>query len=269
MSTITFDPKDPSTRSFLKEIDVPEDIIESGSITISNALEYQLDDLSFETIASLDGGGSSEFISADEANKALNIFEKYGEKAKATFKSNSCPGTSVLQNMLGLEIQRIFGKIVPERICSYDDNLGPDLQKGIHFIENTVPKSLKSAGEAVGIITFKDGKQKGTGSAVLISQDGDVMTAYHVLYDGNGNFREDVSFEVYGKIVQVKQENITEANRKLDSASFKIEELKEYRTVKIAGRPPIGGEVVWAVGFPSMEDENKKTFTPGKIRQVD
>ena len=202
MFPLTFDPQDPTVRSFLTDfIGLPEDVIADG---VLNAWEVIDNDVSQGALWA--AAREDMFISPADAQNVLDLVRTHGKSViHSLFKDKKCPGRSIsapqiiMGNLQGLnEENRFRGAVFPEECCSFEqmEPYGPLNLRGLHFSEQMAPKSIAAFGRAVVRMVRLNGEEKkcdasgviGSASGVIVSNEGHLLTARHVLYH-NREFR--------------------------------------------------------------------------------
>ena len=283
MTYIRFDPQDSSTRDFLEKIGLPEEMIDKGEVNPLMESFFHINLGSVQVLSALNQENiNDEYLSKDEAEIALNLINSRGLPILRLFSNSGCPGYGVtsapiiLENILGQNIGNRYGggNIIPEILCPYDMDYSVEDQRGIHFLGNLVPESIKKAGKAVALVAFKWGDQMGMGSAVVISEKGDILTAWHVLYDENDNFRDKVYIRIRDKVIEVREKDVVSKDKKRDTLLLRIDQIATIglSPMKVSAMPPLAGEEIWLIGFAAREGDGdelrKPTFTVGRVKEI-
>lgn len=219
----------------------------------------------------------ADILTSAEAQKVLDLVKLYGRPFMFRFfDARACPGMSsgsspMLSNMLGvLPDNRFFGAIMTEdSSCPFSEmnrEFGPYLLSGIHYTEGTIVEELHQKAQGVVLLTDDEGKG---GSGVIVSEEGDLLTARHVLYNDAGEFRP-LYVDIKGKKVLIKKEDVHWDDPKKDMAHLQVPALAHLPHVQIAENIPSDYDQIWLVGFPGnvTHGERVKTFTTGFIKSV-
>jgi S1-C subfamily serine protease len=287
---INFNSKNPETVEFLKRIGLEESQIQKGSITEGEALQTDLQWSSLLNLATsepapkeasrdefLDSiGGRVEksagnihtvaTLSPNEASRALKLIAFYGpQKVLGLFKNHCLESSDILNNLLEINSNtRLFGMVLPAQ-CSFDPNLTAMQALGVYYGNNQVPSLVAKAAKAVVQIILPGDHG---GSAVLVSSEGDLLTAQHVLRDIKGKFREGGVIQIGDKTFPISEKDIIKEDTSRDLVKIRLSDLKGLSYLK-PGKQPTGGEEVWATGFPGQPvdriEELEKLSTLGVV----
>ena len=233
------------------------------------------------------------FLSPSEAKKGMGLIQKYGkERISSLFKKGVCPSTAkgtfdknsfeeygaagnagiVMHNLLGHEsigagvyIQSNNIAVIPQQQCGYDPDTPIELLRGIHFPLDMAPPHLSTVQEAVAGIIFEE---KIIGTATLISAEGHVITAEHVIGDKQP---EDLKIHYKGQIYSLGKQSVVFRDDQSDLALLQLPELSGKTPLKVAASFPVKETPIWVVGFPGQMDRSgfmklrHPTFTPGMV----
>ena len=237
-------------------------------------------------------------ISPAEAQNVLDMVRTHGKSIiHSLFKDKKCPGRSIsapqiiMGNLQGLnEENRFRGAVFPEECCSFEqmEPYGPLNLRGLHFSEQMAPKSIAAFGRAVVRMVRLNGEEKkcdasgviGSASGVIVSNEGHLLTARHVLYHNREfrrphwhwkRFRENLYIFIDGKRIPVKQEHIEWEEEWKDLVLLKIPVLAGRSHLRTAQLPPFPHEIVWFIGFPTnaLDVQNRNRFhTIGEVKNL-
>lgn len=251
---IYFDPKNAETVELLRLIGFEEDRIARGFVTGSDCQASKVDVSSLRALATCvlqeDSFEISCTLGSEEARKGLELIRSHGaEKIQGLFRNRCIESPDILNNLLGINRNaRFFGEVLPAS-CSYSYRFPPVQVLGVYYPDNLVPDFVAKAAKAVVQVTVLP---DGSGSAVFISPEGDLLTARHVLYDENaGRLIKGVAIRMEGREIPIRAEHVIYADKRLDLVRLRIPLLKGMPYLEIAGRPR-RGEEVWSIGFPGQ-----------------
>lgn len=267
--SVRFDSNDPTTVKFLEKIKWSSEQIASGSIPYDNTALVEL--ANFESFY-------DQYLSPNEASLGLRMI-RGNKNLTALFDPNKCPGKSppmariIFGNHLGLANQKLFGAVAVEDKCPYDAAYTPSELTGIHYSNAMMTRlAILLAGKSVVLVFSGEGLEKERGSAVVLSSNGDVITARHVLYDKMGRFRRDAYILVNGERHPMQEGDVVIDNRSLDIATLRVSSLQaKVRGIPTAPDVPKQGDELWVIGFPKQGLGEKdmsspeKTYTIGRL----
>lgn len=289
-TTIRFDPSDSATAEFLKfleECGLSHELAAGGAFT-SEQLEaaginsYYIEDLARKEVnldeMMIDRGS----LSSSEAAQANELVSRIGaEGLKALLRNDACPGgmSGVLlwKNLTGVSWSHNHDVYI-EKQCSYATytELGfktPDMV-GLHFTD----AMILARGQALGRSVISVGCDDWNGSAVIVSSDGTIVTAAHVLYDdpdettGVRPFAANPYIEFNGIRYPFTEANVIASDTEADLSVVKIPGLAAANLpiAKIAAAAPAQDSLVMVVGYPaiSRRDSFERLYTPGTFKSV-
>lgn len=306
-----FDAADIVTRRYLEQIGVPQAIIDSGEMTATELKLFDIDPSVFDGITAHDG--TVDFVlSHDEAARATQLITNVRDDAKAyaLFHSkdtvNGPMATTILGNFSKNNLEPNLtpaSEVVPERSVArqslLDAGFSPEELSGLFFADNTMSPDWQMVGHStVQIYTYGEdfgvlgpwqvGSYQiqypylipntrvvhGWGSGVVVSQDGTVVTAAHVIYDEDGVFESDVAIRSSGKDYPITENDVVFHDEAADLAVVKVPTLMQDVAIvpaKIAESAPLSGESVIAVGYPRTNDDDaelSKSITDGNTARL-
>lgn len=296
MNKIYFDSNNADVRSLLSNIGFSEGQIDNGYVNTLDCLRSHIDDSVLRALATSqkppegatdveikDAHGSlideegylTSTLSSEEARRGLQLIRFYGpRKILGLFRQEGCPhgleAPDILNNLLGINDNvRLFGTVFPAS-CPYSVEFPPIQVLGVYYSDSQVPDYVANASEAVVQVIATD---KSSGSAVLISEEGDLLTARHVLYDDEGNFCNGSVIKIGDRKVAVSPDYIVSENKELDLLRLRVGDLKGLPHLKLAERPGYGDEV-WAIGFPgqtfaSAQEKLERLSTLGTVKDYE
>ncbi|MDP2600831.1 MAG: serine protease [Deltaproteobacteria bacterium] len=254
---IYFSPNDPDTREFLLRIGLNEQELSRGHVTGVGCDLQRIDSFSLKTIASFqplqrdeDRPEENVFVlNPREAKKGLELISSYGpQKVLGLFREGCSESSDILNNLLGKNKNlRLFGAVFPAS-CPYNYLFPPVQVLGVHYPDNFVPGEITKAGKAVIRIMIPP---EGGGSAVLVSDKGDLLTARHNLYDRKTGQFKNAKIKIGERKIFLREEDITHDELGLDLVQLRVSGLKGFPYLKIADQA-VAGEEVWAIGFPDQ-----------------
>lgn len=143
--------------------------------------------------------------------------------------------------------------------------------KGIHFNPQNSDRNISQAAKAVVpvVSTWLQGEpfvddELAHGSAILISAQGHVATAAHMLFSEDGEFADDAYLILGSGFFSIRQEHLLYADAENDVALLKIpglEKIKNMQWAKLAETLPQNGDWLTAVGYPKLQDEEARGIT--------
>lgn len=275
MRIIHFDSQDSATREFLETLGLPEKFIQKGKVKEKTLLKHGIDPALFGMLARLGRpqlGNETNTLSHDEAIKALELIRKEPRKIQALFDPNSCPnGLTARTIFTNLSGRRTLHKsklgAVLETSCSVEElqQIGfehGELKNAV-FNEEQMPSFWQEIGKAVLPLSFGEGKQEKHASGVLVSPQGHLLTAYHVLFDTEtGEYRDGLKLIYEGNEYLLETENIVISDIKSDLAIVKFPELEnisDLSFVKFASADQEEQSPVLAIGYPTLSSEELET----------
>lgn len=289
-TTVRFDPSDPATAEFMKfleECGLPHDVATSGALTSEQLEAAGINDYYVTSLAMRETGmdeilSNQTSLSPAEAAQANGIVSRVGaEGLKALLRDDACPGgmsgMSLWKNLTDVEWSHERHDVFTERKCSYATYAGfgftPEDLVGLHYVESMMPE----AGREIGASVVSVGCDGWDGSAVVVSPDGTILTAAHVLYDdpdetGARAFAENPYVEVGGIRYPFSSADVIASDTEADLAVVKIPGLAAANPAfaKIAVEAPAEASPVMVVGYPAMahRDTYERLYTPGTFQSV-
>lgn len=297
---ITFNPNDFQTAHFLRQIGLREEEIATGRVSEDHAR------VRFELLtSSLDREISPQDVRdlLSYASKGLERIGAAGNKSLIwrLFQRGTCPSTGepplsiygddrdeeatnhFAKDLLwilarGKPLQFSFlieffgGGVRPVYQCPYSRSLPIPLYRGIHFSEEGVPGPIAVAGRAVGKIQI--GEER-SGSAIVISDRGHILTARHVFLDDEGLFRREGAGPspvlILGKRrYEIHPDQIVAEDRLRDLLILQIPAANGLPHLEVTRQAPAVGEQIWSIGFPALMGEipsddqrYQRTYTTG------
>lgn len=259
---ITFDSKDSNARRLLKQVGFNDEVVNLGVISPEVA---EAAGVSFDALVCVANGANAKcldeeyrdmFIDPAEAKLALKIFDQR-TIARTFFSSRACPGKS------GTSIQSIWANIMGrdlvspmETTCRYDDKIGTELNRGIHFSDDLIPANIRAAGKAVVEILHITSDGYSGGSGVVVSSNGDLLTARHVLFnEEDGIFKQDMFIRIGEKRIPVSENQIILVDKENDFVHLRVGALTGRPFAGIASAQPRPKDIIWVVGFPGQHKE--------------
>lgn len=289
-TTISFDPNDSATAEFLKfleECGLSHELATSGTFT-SEQLEAA--GINSYYITSLAGKETNvdemmidhESLSSGEAAQANALVSRVGsEGLKALVRNDACPsgmsGTLLWKNLTGVSWSHNHDVYI-EKQCSYETytELGFTTKDmvGLHFTDTM----MLTRGQALGKTVISVGCDDWNGSAVIVSPDGTIVTAAHVIYDdpdevtGARSFAANPYVEFNGIHYAFTEADVVTFDTEADLAVVKIPGLAAAHPpiAKIAATAPAQESLVMVVGYPAItrRDSFERLYTPGTFTSV-
>lgn len=289
-TTVRFDPNDPATQEFMKfleESGLPHDVAISGTLT-SEQLEaagidsYYIESLAGTKIDLNEMIAGYESLSPGEAAQANAIVSRVGSDGlRALMRNDACPsGTSGM--LLWKNLNQVSWShdrdVLIETQCSYATYTGfgftPQDMVGLHFTEALMPAKGQELGKSVVSVGCDDWD----GSAVIVSPDGTIVTAAHVLYDdldettGVSPFGAHLYVEFNGVRYPFTEADVIALDTEADLAVVKVPGLAAAHppAAKLATAAPAQDSRVMVVGYPAMayRDSFRRLYTPGTFESI-
>jgi S1-C subfamily serine protease len=289
-TTIRFNPNDPATAEFLKfleECGLPHDVAVGGTFT-SEQLEaaginsYYVTSLAGTEVDFNETLAGYESLSPSEAAQANALVSRIGaDGLKALVRNDTCPsgmsGMFLWKNLTGVTWSHNHDVYV-EKQCSYstytDLGFTPQDTVGLHFTDAMMPE----AGQKLGRSVVSVGCDDWDGSAVIVSTDGTIATAAHVIYDdpdeatGVRAFAVNPYVEFNGVRYPFTEADVIASDTEADLTVVKVPGLAAAHppAVKIASTAPAQDSLVMVVGYPAMahRDDFQRLYTPGTFESV-
>lgn len=267
----TFDPTDENTVLFLSRLGLTPEDMRDG--VLSPRENSRLGLSFYSDMLKSDSEGSETTYRLDENHVAMwnQLFSQFSTQAfSALFHDSGNPDCEITKWSTASAVS----SAVPRRVYSIQENL-PGLsceeeyfrENGFstrqlvesYFNDTTVTPAWADIGKSVVKLEIASSTMpsKGNGSGVLLSADGSVGTAYHVLYDREGSGdRRDAVLIYEGRRIPITPDDIIYENRDWDVVILKIPALAEIGDLpyaKIAVSPPGRGEQVTSVGYTGYQ----------------
>lgn len=111
------------------------------------------------------------------------------------------------------------------------------------------------------------------GSGVVISDQGDILTAAHVLYE-NGKLENSYEIIIADHSYKFGPGNVIFVDHENDVARIRIPELAGHAFIPVSEQETKPGDVVWGIGFPTQhksdaehtgQKDDLKTFSVGRV----
>jgi hypothetical protein len=285
-----FDPLDPEVRDYLERLGLPDTVIDSGMVDDAMLEEFKIDAFVFYTV--LFSEGLDNYLSSREAQYGNLLAHNIGGKRKenALFRSDICPNNFSARTVIGNDSGVDYaphaaglGGVIPEYECSPEDLRKEGFKttdmEGLFFDEKVASPNWKPWGESVLSVyrnlTSKDEKGvvktelAGRGSAVIVSPDGDVLTAWHVLAPDEEEKDKTLSysFTFRGKTYHFTEKDVYFKEVDSDFAIIHVPSLgkeKDLPYATFSEREPYLGEDIVAIGYPALADEYAKLYEDSK-----
>lgn len=225
--------------------------------------------------------GDEIAVEPAQGQAALDVLKSYSpQKRHALFNNQLCSEPTTAKLIYENEIQN--GSVFPdvtdeyayvmsagvpvEKKCSPEilrrHDVLPDELKGIHFEANLMPEVIQKSADAVVKIISVNGsgpndEQLLIGSATLVSRQGHVITANHVLYDDSGFFNSRNDLIYRGRDYAITEQDVVYHDADSDIAVVKLPELgrvPDLNHVSLREDPLAEGEPLMAIGFPNMDN---------------
>lgn len=281
-----FDPEDEATRSFLTRLGIPGDAVNSGGVNRSELIDWGVDPEVFavaagmmpsvETALLCPSGEDAKYLSHDEAVNATLLANNVRDPAKEAmiFKSGDCLSGWASLTVLGNYNGRAFepnlngaSGVTPESSCEYGALVAagfpPAKLAGLFFEETLtgpfwwdVQRSVVEL-DAVMRVQEEDGSVSTSptqGSAVIVSPEGHVLTADHVVR-GNLGFNADMMIVADGVEYPVSADDIVYDDPDADLAVLLVPDLAGAPYARFAETRPEEGSPAFAFGFPGLTEE--------------
>lgn len=309
---LQFNPNDREIQDFFKILGVPVSAIRKGEMTEAEMRAVGLDPRVMTVVALEDVTREGRIVSDVQLAAALSerhdvylpaelsradvrlvkkgLAGPDGFKFKALLTFGSLPddlaAKRIYENLRGHETE--FKKNMEQGVdveskSSLTELLdaGFDLSDviGTHFQERTVPEWGEVLPAVIPIIagdiaeSWRSGGEPGQGSGVIVSPYGHVMTADHVIWEG-----EEISpnLQIFYEGLSYPVEDILYANPDTHIAVLQIPELafeENLTYVPFAESAPEVGEPIVAVGYPSTaigqhDVYGPKLLTPGLMGET-
>lgn len=290
---IYFNPEDHRVRRFLEICGFSEKVITTGEIDSGTSYRANInfdtltviaraDDDPLTNTMSIASGEVYDTLTGEEAERFFSLTSSSKREIMASLLViTQCPGSGmearrIAANVLGVPHPTYMGSIDPAT-CPYSDHslLGVRELIGVDYGEAQLPPHRRDPGKAVHYLRMKEtvalssGPYEATdqGSAVLVSDKGDFVSAYHVFFDKDSDeFRHPTLYLESGMEIQVTPDHVTFADKKRDLVRFKIPEARGRPFVPVSASPPAQGDAVWIIGFPGgqIRPESRR-YTLGRV----
>lgn len=287
MSRICFDPHHAETLALLEALDLEPSPERCDFDPYSGTLTVADRGAAIAALAMvIDGrGGGAEILSHDEASRALALVRAHPQKMRALFDPTECPGRGlaagdIVGNLAGMHTNVMRALLVEyvEEVCPLHQVFSIEELLGIFVPAALVPAEVAARGHSVvHVMEPRNAQLSPVGSAVIVNTpDGNLMTAYHVLFDGRG-FREGYSVLVAGKDIALHAAQVVRALPAIDFVLLQVPDLPIQRAIPVATQPPLPGDPLWVVGFPHalygtrdeiIGDKHERLFTVGRAYGV-
>lgn len=298
---LQFNSQDPEIQKFFKALGVPSSVIRKGEMTEAEMRAAGLDPSVMMVVALEDVTRDGSIVSDVQLIKALaergDVFlpaELSRADVRLAKKLLMGPESAKFKTLLihgnapdGLVAKRIYENlrghttefkknveegIAPESAYGLTEilNAGFDLNdlRGTHFQNDKVPEWNEILPAVVPIIagdiaeSWRSGGEPGQGSGVIVSPYGHVMTADHVIWEG-----EEISpnLQVFYEGLSYSVTDVLYADPDTHIAVLQIPELafeEGLSYVPFAEVAPKAGEPVVAVGYPNTSGEQVDVFGP-------
>jgi hypothetical protein len=273
----TFDPQEYWVRSYLVDfLELPEEIVDDGELTKQELHDHGINN----EVVNVTRFGN--VLHPGEACKLFDLVEKNGKQAiHSLFRTDICPGKGVsapqtiLGNLFGRNSEpRSHGAIYSETACGFEQlrHFGLPNLVGIHFPEQTAPRSVAELGRAVfQIVNIVDNMTVRHASGVIVSNEGHLLTARHVLYNDQKKLKDDWYIVIGEEPIPISQEHVLWEGEGKDMVLLEVSALACLDHLKLAWLPPLPGEIVWVVGFPvttSDEPDEDRFHTLGEVKNL-
>lgn len=272
---------------FLEESGLPHDVATSGTLTSEQLKAAGIDSYYIDSLVGTEVDFNEmiagyESLSPGEAAQANAIISRVGaDGLRALIRNDACP-SSVSGMLLWKNLNQVSWShnhdVQIETQCSYATYTGfgftPQDMVGLHFTDAMMPATGQELGKSVVSVGCDDWD----GSAVIVSPDGTIVTAAHVLYDdldettGVRPFAAHPYIEFNGVRYPFTEADVIASDTEADLAVVKVPGLAAAHppAAKLANTAPAQDSLVMVVGYPAMahRDSFTRLYTPGTFESV-
>ncbi|EKD52192.1 MAG: hypothetical protein ACD_62C00085G0002 [uncultured bacterium] len=271
---LRFDPQDPQTITLLDALGISASAYVDGKLTYGE--QQQLRNPLTHFLAKSnewDAFGSQYQIDHDLVTGWLEVSKKFPQFGlKTLFELSGCispiadeaidmllHGGTVDKESPWWALLMISGIYSCREQYSHFEGLPREAIRRVFFGDTNVPEWLQRLGQAVVPVDTMAGR----GSSVIISPQGHVATAYHVLYNLlTGQFNEPAMLQYDDETAfRITEENVLYANRESDIVIFQIPELAQQNDlsfIPLSQTAPTEEQPIFSIGFPKKHIARNK-----------
>ena len=140
--------------------------------------------------------------------------------------------------------------------------------RGAHYTDSNPPPHRSAPGHSVYRLLVYSSDSYKTGSGVLISPDGVMATAYHVVFDMQTGAFLSPLVEMDGRfLASVDPADLLVVDPQKDYVEFRVEALRGRPYLPFSDAPSFV-EPVWVIGYPHMtlsQYEGQRHYSIGRV----
>ena len=275
MGEFFFDFTNFETTLFLLAYSFTPEMILSGSVDTEVLRAHNIDPTLLKDIANYENDETHNYLSPQEAEWGFSLASSLEERFQSLVSLSSCPSDNAAltlwRNYAGDPLDHFFG--VPlEQTCSLSDmtdagfSLGE--MRGIYFSEDRLSPFWQVNVEPVVPIMRN---QKGSGTGNIVSREGHIITAAHVLLNSStGQLEENLTVFIQGREYPIQGDNVMAIDVASDLAIIHIPDIADPHLPYL----PLASinssmEEVGLVGYPALEtdfgNEEGSAIVPTKV----